>query len=36
MSKVGGHRSESGKWIKPSTYSPPDIASVLKKQGWQP
>jgi predicted HAD superfamily Cof-like phosphohydrolase len=36
MSKVGGHRSESGKWIKPSTYLPPDIAGVLKKQGWQP
>jgi predicted HAD superfamily Cof-like phosphohydrolase len=36
MSKVGGHRSESGKWIKPPTYCPADVASVLKKQGWQP
>ena len=36
MSKVGGHRGESGKWIKPPTYRPADVASVLKKQGWQP
>ena len=36
MSKVGGRRGESGKWIKPPTYRPADVASVLKKQGWQP
>ena len=36
MSKVGGHRDPSGKWIKPPTYRPADVAGVLKKQGWQP
>ena len=34
MSKVGGHRSASGKWIKPTTWVAPDIANVLRKQGW--
>lgn len=34
MSKVGGHKREDGKWIKPDTYSPADIKSVLEKQGW--
>jgi predicted HAD superfamily Cof-like phosphohydrolase len=36
LSKVGGYKNEDGKWVKPSTYSKPDIVSVLKKQGWQP
>jgi predicted HAD superfamily Cof-like phosphohydrolase len=35
MSKIGGHRDENGKWIKPPTYSKADVAMVLKKQGWQ-
>lgn len=34
MSKLGGHRREDGKWVKPSTYSPPDISGALRKQGW--
>lgn len=25
MTKVGGHKGESGKWIKPDTYTPPDL-----------
>ncbi len=36
MSKVGGHRREDGKWIKPKSYSQADIAGELKKQGWKP
>ena len=36
MSKIGGHRDDNVKWIKPSTYSKADVAYVLKKQGWQP
>jgi predicted HAD superfamily Cof-like phosphohydrolase len=34
MSKIGGHRREDGKWIKPNTYSPADIRGELNKQGW--
>lgn len=33
MTKVGGYKREDGKWIKPSTYDPPNIKQVLKKQG---
>ena len=36
MTKVGGHRNEQGKWVKPATYRPADIAGELKKQGWKP
>jgi predicted HAD superfamily Cof-like phosphohydrolase len=30
MSKVGGHRDEGGKWIKPPTYSPPYLEPILE------
>ncbi|MDF0645525.1 MAG: MazG nucleotide pyrophosphohydrolase domain-containing protein [Nitrospira sp.] len=30
MSKVGGHKREDGKWIKPSTYSPAHIGPILE------
>ena len=33
MSKVGGHKREDGKWVKPPTYSPADITPILEKQG---
>ncbi|HEU4682966.1 MAG TPA: MazG nucleotide pyrophosphohydrolase domain-containing protein [Nitrospira sp.] len=33
LSKVGGHKREDGKWIKPATYSPADIAPILGEQG---
>lgn len=29
------HRNELGKWIKPSDWRPPDIAGLLKLQGWK-
>jgi predicted HAD superfamily Cof-like phosphohydrolase len=32
MSKVGGHKREDGKWIKPATYSPAAVAPVLAAQ----
>jgi predicted HAD superfamily Cof-like phosphohydrolase len=32
MSKVGGHKRGDGKWIKPSTYSPPNLEPIIKKQ----
>ncbi len=32
MSKVGGHKREDGKWIKPSTYSPANTAPIIKIQ----
>ena len=32
MSKVGGHKREDGKWVKPPTYSPADISPILKIQ----
>lgn len=35
MSKIGGHKDEGGKWIKPETYSPADIQAELIKQGWE-
>lgn len=35
MSKRDGHRDEGGKWIKPDNYSPADIKSELKRQGWE-
>jgi len=28
----GGHRREDGKWIKPPTWTPPDIKGILKAQ----
>lgn len=40
MSKIGGHKREDGKWVKPSTYSPAEIAPLLRHQmepsGGQP
>lgn len=32
MSKVGGTRAENGKWIKPDTYSPANIAPIIALQ----
>ena len=32
MSKVGGHKREDGKWVKPPTYSPAEIAPLLLAQ----
>jgi len=29
MTKVGGYKREDGKWIKPPTYSPPDLGPIL-------
>lgn len=34
MSKVGGGKSPDGKSLKPPGWTSPDIAGVLKKQGW--
>ena len=33
MSKVGGHKREDGKWIKPAHYSPASIEPILTAQG---
>lgn len=35
MSKVGGHKRDDGKWVKPPTYSKADLDSILLRQGWQ-
>ena len=32
MSKIGGYKREDGKWVKPSTYSPANIAPILEDQ----
>jgi len=32
MSKIGGYKREDGKWVKPATYSPADIAPILASQ----
>jgi predicted HAD superfamily Cof-like phosphohydrolase len=32
MSKVGGHKREDGKWMKPATYSPAAVAPLLTAQ----
>jgi predicted HAD superfamily Cof-like phosphohydrolase len=32
LSKVGGYKRADGKWVKPSTYSPADIETVLEAQ----
>ncbi|MBS0167754.1 MAG: hypothetical protein JSR29_16840 [Nitrospira sp.] len=32
MSKVGGYKRADGKWVKPPTYSPADIVSILEAQ----
>ena len=33
MSKVGGHKRADGKWVKPATYSPARLESILVAQG---
>lgn len=33
MSKVGGHKRQDGKWIKPETYSPANLLPILESQG---
>ena len=32
LSKVGGYKRADGKWIKPPTYSPADIESIVEAQ----
>lgn len=32
LSKVGGYKREDGKWVKPPTYSPADVTSLLASQ----
>jgi predicted HAD superfamily Cof-like phosphohydrolase len=32
MTKVGGHKREDGKWVKPATYSPAQITPILVRQ----
>ena len=32
MTKVGGHKREDGKWIKPDTYRKADLSGILKEQ----
>lgn len=35
MAKVGGPTREDGKRLKPPGWTPPDIAGVLRRQGWE-
>lgn len=35
MSKVGGHKREDGKWVKPPTYSPASLNKILEAQSLQ-
>lgn len=35
LSKVGGYKRADGKWVKPPTYSPADIESILETQREQ-
>lgn len=35
LSKVGGYKRADGKWVKPPTYSPADIVSILEAQQEQ-
>jgi len=32
MSKVGGYKREDGKWVKPPTYSPASLETILETQ----
>ncbi len=32
LSKVGGYKRADGKWVKPPTYSPADIESIMEIQ----
>jgi predicted HAD superfamily Cof-like phosphohydrolase len=35
MAKENGGKSESGKVLKPAGWTPPDVAGLLREQGWQ-
>lgn len=35
LSKIGGYKRGDGKWVKPPTYSPADIESILGVQREQ-
>lgn len=35
LSKVGGYKRADGKWVKPTTYSPADIESIMAVQREQ-
>lgn len=35
LSKIGGYKRADGKWVKPPTYSPADIESLLEVQRKQ-
>lgn len=35
LSKIGGYKRVDGKWVKPPTYSPADIESLLEVQRKQ-
>lgn len=35
LSKVGGYKRADGKWVKPPTYSPADIESIVEVQREQ-
>ena len=32
LSKVGGYKRDDGKWVKPATYSPAQLAPILSSQ----
>jgi predicted HAD superfamily Cof-like phosphohydrolase len=32
LSKIGGYKRADGKWVKPPTYSPADIESIVEVQ----
>ena len=36
LSKVGGYKRGDGKWVKPATYSPAQIAPILNSQTVRP
>jgi predicted HAD superfamily Cof-like phosphohydrolase len=36
LSKIGGHKRADGKWVKPPTYSPADIDSIVNGQRKHP
>ncbi|HWF58813.1 MAG TPA: MazG nucleotide pyrophosphohydrolase domain-containing protein [Nitrospira sp.] len=35
LSKVGGYKRADGKWVKPPTYSPADVQSIVEVQREQ-
>lgn len=35
LSKIGGYKRADGKWVKPPTYSPADIESIVDEQREQ-